>query len=175
MLTLRPTDLVAIEKQLESQDAPVISVSVSTIDAADVEGLPPRERLQQEEAPAPLHRQGRPPHLPLDAPSLQAGVRVSSFALAFVGMLCATVIAFVSEVRSLKQHSPNYGYDEALGTETSSLSSANFLSNCSDDSRATARASKDGWDGLGVSAIAARRRVANCQLHVKRIGGDRAE
>jgi hypothetical protein len=111
--------------------------------------------LQQEEAPAPLHRQGRRTDLPLDAPSLQSGVRVRSFALAFIGVLCATVISFVSEIRSLKQHSSNYGYDEALGTESSSLSSANFLSNCSDDSRATARASKDGLDGLGVSAIAA--------------------
>jgi hypothetical protein len=111
--------------------------------------------LQKEEAPAPLHRQGRPPDLPLDAPSLQSDVRVRSFALAFVGMLCATVIAFVSEIGSLRQHSPNYGYDEALGTDTYSLSRANFLSNCSDDSRATARASKNGLDGLGVSTIAA--------------------
>jgi hypothetical protein len=111
--------------------------------------------LQQEEAPAPLHRQGRQTDLPLDGPSLQSGVRVRSFALAFVGVLCATVISFVSEIRSLKQHSSNYGYDEALGTESSSVPSANFLSNCSDDSRATARAPKDGLDGLGVSAIAA--------------------
>ena len=106
--------------------------------------------LQHEEAPAPLQRQGCRTDLPLDAPSLQSGVRV-----AFIGMLCATVISFLSEIRSLKQHSSDYGYDEALGTESSSLSSANFLSNCSDASRATARASKDGLDGLGVSAIAA--------------------
>ena len=111
--------------------------------------------LQQEEAPAPLHREGRRTNLPLDAPSLQLDPRVRSFALAFVGMLCATVIAFVSEIRSLKQHSPNYGYDEALGTETSPLSTANLLSNCSDGSRASARASKDRLVGLGVSAIAA--------------------
>jgi hypothetical protein len=64
-------------------------------------------------------------------------------------MLCATVIELVSEIRSLKPHSPDYGYDEALGTETSFLSSANFLSNCSDDGPATAGASKDGLDSLG--------------------------
>jgi hypothetical protein len=105
--------------------------------------------LQQQEARAPLHSQAH------NAPSLQSGVRVRAVALAFIGMLCATVISFVSEIRSLKQHSSNYGYDEALGTESSSLSGANFLSNCSNDSRATVRASKDGLDGLGVSAIAA--------------------
>jgi hypothetical protein len=111
--------------------------------------------LQQEEGPASLHSQGRRADLAHDAPSLQSSVRVRSFALAFMGMLCATVISFVSEIRSLKHHSSNYGYDEALGTESSSLSRANFLSHCSDDSRAAARASKDGLDGLGVSAIAA--------------------
>ena len=111
--------------------------------------------LQQEQASAPLHSQGRRTDVAHGARSLQSGVRVRSFALALIGLLCATVISFVSEIRSLKQHSSNYGYDEVLGTESSSLSSANFLSNCSDDSRATARASKDGLDGLGVSAITA--------------------
>jgi hypothetical protein len=111
--------------------------------------------FQQEEGPPLLRRQGRPTDLPLGAPSLQSGAWVRSFALAFIGMLCVTVISFVSEIRSLKQHSSDYGYDEALGTESSSLSNANFLSNCSDDSRATARASKGGLDGLGVSPIAA--------------------
>ena len=42
MLTLRPIDPVAIEKRLESPDALVISASASTIDAADVDELPPR-------------------------------------------------------------------------------------------------------------------------------------
>ncbi|MBV8244127.1 MAG: hypothetical protein JOY75_25380 [Hyphomicrobiales bacterium] len=155
MLTLRPIDTVAIEKQLESADAPVISVSVSTIDAADLDGLPPRGRLQQEEVSAPLHRQKGPKDVPLDAPSIQSDVRVRSFALAFVGMVCATAIGFVSEIRPLKPDSADYGYDEALGTETSSLSSANFVSNCPGDRQPTAEASKDGLGRLGVSAIAA--------------------
>ena len=111
--------------------------------------------LRREEARAPLHSQGRRTDVAHGARSLQSGVRVRSFALALIGLLCATVISFVSEIRSLKQHSSNYGYDEAFGTESSSVPSANFLSNCSDDSRATARASKDGLDGLGVSAITA--------------------
>jgi hypothetical protein len=98
-----------------------------------------------------------------------------SFALAFVVLLCATVIGFVSEIRPLNPDSPDYGYDEALGTETSSLSSATFVSSGSCDSASSAGASKDGLDGLGVSAIAARRRGANGQLHAKAIGGNRAE
>jgi hypothetical protein len=110
--------------------------------------------LQQEEARAALHSQGRRTDVAHNAPSLQSGVRVRFFALTFIGMLCATVISFVWEVRSLKQHSSNYGYDEVLGTESSSLSSANFLSNCSDDSLAIAGASKDGLDTLRASAIA---------------------
>ena len=77
------------------------------------------------------------------------------FALAFVGMLCATVIGFVSEIRPLKPASPDYGYDEALGTETSFLSPAKLLPNCSDASRDTAEASKSGSDRLGITAITA--------------------
>ena len=42
MLTLRPIDPVAIEKRLESPDSLVISASASTIDATDVDDLPPR-------------------------------------------------------------------------------------------------------------------------------------
>jgi hypothetical protein len=66
-------------------------------------------------------------------------------------------IGFVWEIRPLKLDSPEYGYDEALGTETSSLPSANFLTNCADNcadhSPAIARASKDGVDRLAASAI----------------------
>jgi hypothetical protein len=155
VLTLRPIDLAAIERQLESSDAPVISVSVSTIDAAYVDGLVPGDRLQQEEAPGRLHRQGRPTDVAPNAAPIRSDVWVRLFAFAFVGLLCAAVIGFVSEIRPLKPDKPDYGYDEALGTETSSLSSANFVSNCSGDSPATAGASKDGLDGRGVSAIAA--------------------
>jgi hypothetical protein len=57
MLTLRPIDPVAIEKRLESPDALIVSARASTIDAADVDELPPRGRFQKEETPAPLHRQ----------------------------------------------------------------------------------------------------------------------
>src|SRR6516164_6886205 len=155
MLTLRPMHPVAIEKRLESPDALVISASASTIDAADVGALPPRGRLQEEETPAPLHRQKGSTDVRLNPPWVQADVRVKSFALAFVSMLCATVIGFVSEIRPLKSDLPDYGYDEALGTETSFLSRAMLQSNCSGESKGTAEASNGGSGRLRISAMAA--------------------
>jgi hypothetical protein len=83
-------------------------------------------------------------------------IRLWPFALGVLGSLCAMAIGFVSEVRPLRPDSPEYGYDDSLGTETSSLSSTNLLSNCSNGSRATVGASKDGLDKLGVGVIAAR-------------------
>jgi hypothetical protein len=156
MLAVRPMDSYAIEKQLESADAPVTLVSVSTIVATGADGLIPGERLQQELAPARPHRQGRLADVPVSGPSNQSDVYVRSFALAFVGLLCAMAVGFVSEIRPLGPDSPEYGYDKSLGTETSSASSTNLLSNCSDGSPATVGASKDGLDGLGVGVIAAR-------------------
>ena len=103
-------------------------------------------------------------------------IRLRSFALAFVGMLCATVIGFVSEIRPLNPNSPNYGYDKALETQTSSLSSASFLSNCDDDGAAIAGASKDGLDRLGVSAIVAHVAPSStAKLHTQAIGGHGVE
>ena len=152
MLTLRPIDPVAIDKRLESPDALVILASASTIDADE---LPLRARLQQEETPAPLHRQKGRTDVPLDPPWVQADVRVKSFALAFVSMLCATVIGFVSEIRPLQSASPDYGYDEALGTETSFLSRARLQSNCSRASQGAVEASNGGSDKLRISAMPA--------------------
>jgi hypothetical protein len=105
-----------------------------------------RNQLEGPDAPAAqFHRQERPTDVPLNAPPIRSDVRFRSFALAFVGMLCATVIRFVSEIRPLKPDSPDYGYDEALGTETSSVSNANFLSKCSDDSLATTGRPRTAW------------------------------
>jgi hypothetical protein len=155
MLVPRSIGPIAIEKQLPSPDAPVIWINVSTVDAADVDKLVPGERLQLEAAPARRAPEGRPADIPLEAPSAESDVLLRPFALAFVAMLCATVIGFVSDIRPVRSHSPDYGYDEALGTETSSLSSANSLSNRSDASLAAAEAPKDGLDRLRVTAIAA--------------------
>jgi hypothetical protein len=175
MLAVLPIDSDAIEKQLESADAPISLVSVSTIVATGADGLIPGERLQQEDAPARLHRHGRLEDVPLAGPSNQSDVYVRSFALAFVGLLCATVVGFVLEIRPLKPDSPDYGYDEAFGTVTSSLPSANVLSNCSDDSLAIAGASKDSSDTLRASAIAAGAATSPTELHANGIGGNHAE
>ena len=80
---------------------------------------------------------------------------MKSFALAFVSMLCATVIGFVSEIRPLEPDSPDYGYDEALGPESSFLSRARLQSNCSGASQGTAEAFSGGSDRLRISAMAA--------------------
>ena len=69
-------------------------------------------------------------------------------------LLCATVIGFVSEIRPLKSDSPDYGYDEALGTETSFLTRARLQSNCSGASQGTAEAFSGGSDRLRISAMA---------------------
>ena len=47
--------------------------------------------------------------------------RIQSFVLAFVGMLCATVLGFVSEMRPLDPNSADHGYDESLGSQTFSI------------------------------------------------------
>ena len=115
MLILRPTGIVAIEKQPKRSGASDILVSMA---------------------------------------SIQPDIWIRWLALAFVGLLGAMVIGFVSEIRPLKLNSPDYGYDEALEAEASSLSSANSLSNCSGDGPVTAGASKGGFDRRGPSAIA---------------------
>ena len=78
-----------------------------------------------------------------------------SFMLGFVGLLFVTVIGFVSATQALISTPADYGYDEALGTQSSSLSSLNFSSNCSDDDPTIAGVSKDGSEKLEASAIVA--------------------
>src|SRR5208282_5187978 len=172
MPTLRPMDPIAIEKQLESSDAPVVLISVSTID----DGLLPGEKLHQDEALARLHRQERSTKLPSDTPSNRSDVRVRSFVLAFVGMLCATFIGFVSEIRPLDPNSPDRVYDEAPGTQTSSLSSADFPMNSSDDGAAIVRGEKGGPDGRRVRAtVGCVDALSTANLHAKTIGGDHVD
>jgi hypothetical protein len=92
--------------------------------------------------------------------------------LAFVGMLCATLIGFVSEIRPLDQNSPDHGYDEALGTQTSSLSSANFPRNSPDDGAAIVRGAKGGPDRRGVRAtVGCVDAPSTANFHANTIGG----
>jgi hypothetical protein len=127
------------------------AIETSAFASASGAGDAARRRSTSDIAAHPLQRSRRAPP---DAPSNPSDVGVRSFALAFFGLLCATVVGFMSEIRPLKPDSPDYDYDEALGIGTSSLYSAKYESNCSDDSPATAGASKGGLDRLGVSAIA---------------------
>jgi hypothetical protein len=78
-----------------------------------------------------------------------------SFMLVFVGLLFVTVIGFVSATQALTSTSADYGYDEAFGTQSSSLSGLKFSSNCSDNHTTIAGVSKDGSEKLEASAIAA--------------------
>ncbi len=78
-----------------------------------------------------------------------------SFMLGFAGLLFVTVVGFVSASKTSIPTLADYGYDEALGTQTSSLSSASFLSNCSDGGPTIAGWSKDGLEKLEASAIVA--------------------
>jgi hypothetical protein len=78
-----------------------------------------------------------------------------SFMLGFTGLLFLTVVGFVSATQALTSTSADYGYDEALGTQSSSLSGLNFSSNCSDNDTTIAGVSKDGSEKLEASAIAA--------------------
>jgi hypothetical protein len=111
--------------------------------------------------------------------SIKAGLSefpARSFMLGFVGLLFVAVIGFVSATQALISASADYGYDEALGTQTSSLSSVGFSSNCSDDGPTIAGASKDGSEkrkGSAIVAPGAGSSAAN--LHARAKGGNHVE
>ncbi len=84
------------------------------------------------------------------------------------------MIGFVSEIRPLEADSPDYGYDEALGTQSASMSSASAPS-CSDDCPVAVGMSEDGSNRLGASAIAADAAGTDHEPQLKETGGDLAE
>lgn len=88
-------------------------------------------------------------------PSDMSEIPARSFMLGFAGLLFVTVVGFVSALKTSIPTLADYGYDEALGTQTSSLSSASFLSNCFNGGPRIAGASKDGLGKLEASAIVA--------------------
>ena len=136
----------------------------------------PVEKLDKHEALTRLHRPERPTKLPSDTSSNQSDVRIRSFVLAFVGMLCATFIGFVSEIRPLSPNSPDHGYDEALGARTSSLSSANFPMNSSDDDAAIVGGTMGSPDRPAVRAtVGCVDASSTANLHAKTIGGDHVD
>jgi hypothetical protein len=111
--------------------------------------------------------------------SITAGLsefQARSFMLGFAGLLFVTVIGFVSVTQALISTSADYGYDEALGTQTSSLSSLSFSSNCSDDGPTIAGASSDGSEKLQASAIVAPgARSSADNLHARATEGNHVE
>jgi len=99
-----------------------------------------------------------------------------SFMLGFAGLLFVTVVGFVFASKTSISTSAGYGYDEALGTQTSSLSSASFLSNCSDGGPTIAGASEDGSEKLWASAIVAHGAGSSTvNLHARATGGNHVE
>ncbi len=77
-----------------------------------------------------------------------------SFMLGFAGLLFVAVVGFGCASETSISTSAGYGYDEALETQTSSLSPT-FLANCHDDGPTIAGASEDGSEKLWASAIVA--------------------
>ena len=103
--------------------------------------------------------------------------RVGSFALGFLGLLCAMAVGFVSELRPPVSSSVDYGYDEQLGAHTPSLSGAKLVSNCSDKGAAiVGAAAMDSLDELKVGAITARGEpLPTAKLQTQATGGHLVE
>ena len=96
------------------------------------------------------------------------------FVLGFAGLLLVTVVGF--RCASETSISTGYGYDEALGTQTYSLSSPTFLANCYDDGPTIAGASEDGSEKLWASAIVAYGAGSStANFHVRATGTNHVE
>ena len=125
MLNLRPLgSTVRLEKQPTKSVAAVSPLGVFTSNRVDVDALLPGERLS--EAQAVLHWRQRLKDLHHHA-APDGSIRVSLFAFLFVGLLCAAVIAFASEIRPIDSNSPDYGYDEALTIRMSPPTGGNHV------------------------------------------------
>ena len=99
-----------------------------------------------------------------------------SFMLGFAGLLFVTVVGFGCASETSISTSAGYGYDEALGTQTSSLSSPTFLANCYDDGPTIAGASEDGSEKLWASAIVAYGAGSStANFHARATGANHAE
>ena len=104
--------------------------------------------------------------------------RTTSFALGLFWLLCAMAVGFVSALRPPLSSSVDYGYDERLGAQTPSLSSAKLVSNCSDKGAAVVGASIDSLDDLRAGAIVARggpQSAAKLQTQTEANGGHHVE
>ena len=93
-------------------------------------------------------------------------LQIGKAVLGLLGMFGAMAIGAVSEIRPLEPNSPEYGYDEALGTLVSSPLSANFLSNCYGDA-GIAATSNDCSDRFAVRAVVAQARPSTANLRAQ--------
>ena len=126
MPNLRPLgSTVRLENRLTRLDAAIGPLGVFTSDRGDIDALLPGERLP--EARAVLDRRQRLKDIHHHAALDGSALRVSLFAFLFVGLLCAAVIAFASEIRPIDSNSPDYGYDEALTIQMSPPTGGNHV------------------------------------------------
>ena len=101
---------------------------------------------------------------------------VGSFVLAFVAMLCATFIGFMSEMRPLTPDLPDRGYDEALGTQTYSAPSVTIPAKGSDGGASIAGEMRCGPTTPAIeAAVACVAASAAANLQPRTIGGDHVE
>jgi hypothetical protein len=101
---------------------------------------------------------------------------VGSFVLAFVGMLCATSIGFVSEMRPLAPDLPDRGYDEALVTQAYSVPSVTIPAKGSNGGASIAGGMRCGPTTPAIeAAVACVAASATTGLQPRTIGGDHVE
>ena len=99
-----------------------------------------------------------------------------SFALAFVCMLCATFIGFVSEMRPLAPDLPDRGYDEALVTQAYSVPSVTIPAKGSDGGASIAGGTRCGPTTPAIeAAVACVAALATTDLQPRTIGDDHVE
>ena len=101
---------------------------------------------------------------------------VGSFVIAFVGMLCATFIGFVSEMRPLTPDLPDRGYDEALVTQAYSVPSLTIPAKGSDGGASIAGGMRCGPTTPAIeAAVACVAASATANLQSRTIGDDHVE
>jgi hypothetical protein len=98
-----------------------------------------------------------------------SNARMRSFVLGSVGMLCATFIGFVSEIRPPGPGTPDRGYDATLETQSRSPAHASFSMSGVDDGPALLGASEV------RAAIARGDGSSTANFYAKKSGGDHVE
>jgi len=143
------------------------SGEASGFNAPAARGLRAEGRCQGE-APARVPRQEHPS-------SDRSDVRIGWFVLTSIGMLCAAFLGFVSEIRPPDPNSPDRGYDEALGNQTLSVSSASFPRDGCDEGAPIFGAAKGGRERTKVRATVGSVDASTADLNAKPGGANHVE